>query len=1136
MNQLFADVEFEDECQEIHDHLFLKLELLDRVIRARKLHHNQFFSMNYNYGHVKFLAQLQSQRFAVTKALERIERRVADMAYGKQKWFKWVRQCQDDDEASQEKGQGKVKKEAALFRRPWKETHRRLRELRAKENQKKQDAFLEEIYRKSLQQQGKKEEEDDTDWDPIEDVVEDNRENFVNLIKRFLWMMKVDVDSMDEVDTEVQINAPEVVDTSSVEKVETVARPVTVEDEEPVTEATSQDIPTPKKSKKSKRRRNLSEWINLSGAVIKSVKAKTDAKIEPSREPGEKYMESWEEMYDRLRHGSEYSHDEIVGLMVAGTVENPVIATKTPPLGEDECQKLLSEIAEIKHLLFCRLLLGQATFLRHFVFVLPALTFFDPTIKSLKSPPKGAPKQTTASPMKIYGGLDKGEENFQYFPGADWANWSGNRYRQQMLQLGFIVYFESVEPDAEALTQSQQSGRRGMFRRSHTIFEVRNFMCAHINRNDPASRRLIQYLAMQAHELLVLVRDAVDGTLIVKSPEEERWLIREKSGLGRASKNARNVLNFKEHYDVYMWDLAVGEPFPLLYNAVQRTLFKAHRCCSGVDFYNPAAPIIKTLPRDRDTHLVRDIKPGEAEAGVLSAYDEIHAEGIRFSYRKLDHLRSNVVKNRIPEDLQFPRGLFYTKADALKNEVLFPEGISEDGPFDTIHLGPMRAFEEKLFSMKKFVEGWETDSQYDSSLDGSTDNEDPDDSAYEDISEDDEEDAHELRSRSRKLTAQENDRNIMDSSGDAPEEVKQFLLQTFKDSVSATKKTATKKKSHKEAMKDMDEGYHTFLDKEKSKIFNEVWHRADLEPQAQEHYIEMIHMTKRSFHFNRQGFGYPALPLAINIMKWLDAKTSDDRRDVNEAVAKLLPFFYPQFFESRQGAKFKDSLIFNQVERAKHYPTMRSGVGNQTQPKEFWTEWDRIKKEIKNLDDIPVERDEVTRPIIARFYKAGVIRNRAVDYTSGKAIAAKEAHQKDYDFLIDWRDRISEVTMPAMKQGPYSTPDFRTTARKFASLVPGARFAVLRLWSAPHFYPLMIGYDNHDMTSFQDLTGRNFIWMFLPRDMPNSEWSMHHTARQRTDEFAQFKSRVVVKRNAFLAMGTDEEGLRRLAIGVTYAI
>lgn len=154
------------------------------------------------------------------------------------------------------------------------------------------------------------------------------------------------------------------------------------------------------------------------------------------------------------------------------------------------------------------------------------------------------------------------------------------------------MYFETQCPDAMELTMHQtQGGRRGPSRRSHISFEARNWICAHIKRDDQSSRRLVQYLSMQRHRLLVLVRDAETGNLVIKPPEEERWLMRQKAGLGRAAKNDWNVIksvgpeffevmekyrgwnfSFKEYYDVYVWDLEPGECFPVLYNLVQEVI------------------------------------------------------------------------------------------------------------------------------------------------------------------------------------------------------------------------------------------------------------------------------------------------------------------------------------------------------------------------------------------------------------------------------------------------------------------------------------------------------------------------------------------------------------------------------------
>jgi hypothetical protein len=111
-----------------------------------------------------------------------------------------------------------------------------------------------------------------------------------------------------------------------------------------------------------------------------------------------------------------------------------------------------------------------------------------------------------------------------------------------IIMQGFIPYFYSHDPDAKALTVRHQVGRSSLVRRSHAIFEARNFMCAHIKRDDPISRRLVQYLSMQSHQLVVLVRDAETGKLLIRPPEDQRWLWRQKSGLDRAAKNDWTVL------------------------------------------------------------------------------------------------------------------------------------------------------------------------------------------------------------------------------------------------------------------------------------------------------------------------------------------------------------------------------------------------------------------------------------------------------------------------------------------------------------------------------------------------------------------------------------------------------------------
>jgi hypothetical protein len=67
--------------KEIHEHLFERLKLLERVIRARKLHMSRFFSQDMDYGHTKYLDALMGQKAAVLKALGKLEKRTSEVCW-----------------------------------------------------------------------------------------------------------------------------------------------------------------------------------------------------------------------------------------------------------------------------------------------------------------------------------------------------------------------------------------------------------------------------------------------------------------------------------------------------------------------------------------------------------------------------------------------------------------------------------------------------------------------------------------------------------------------------------------------------------------------------------------------------------------------------------------------------------------------------------------------------------------------------------------------------------------------------------------------------------------------------------------------------------------------------------------------
>lgn len=79
----------------------------------------------------------------------------------------------------------------------------------------------------------------------------------------------------------------------------------------------------------------------------------------------------------------------------------------------------------------------------------------------------------------------------------------------------------------------------------------------------------------------------------------------------------------------------------------------------------------------------------------------------------------------------------------------------------------------------------------------------------------------------------------------------------------------------------------------------------------------------------------------------------------------MMAIFFPwtnDFFESGDGLMLKNHLIVDQLERAKHLPDRRTSTSNKCMPKQFWNEWDRIRKE---AEVFPEDWDKAIRPILA---------------------------------------------------------------------------------------------------------------------------------------------------------------------------
>lgn len=195
----------------------------------------------------------------------------------------------------------------------------------------------------------------------------------------------------------------------------------------------------------------------------------------------------------------------------------------------------------------------------------------------------------------------------------------------------------------------------------------------------------------------------------------------------------------------------------------------------------------------------------------------------------------------------------------------------------------------------------------------------------------------------------------------------------------------------------------------------------------------------------------------------------------------------------------------------------------------------------------------LTRTHRTAVYAAGVIQPAYLQndpqVVPGIATANTEPHRPgELDLFIEFADRyhiLSNLQFPPNYVHPHEWPDLLEAAWEFAKGGPGKtsesggepRFAVLRLWSAPHFYPLMIRHDNRRIASFLDPLGRAWEWKYIPKDGFSSEWSIYNTVRLRLDLLQkQFGDRVVHRGDIILVMGADAADLLRYSVAVTFAI
>lgn len=178
------------------------------------------------------------------------------------------------------------------------------------------------------------------------------------------------------------------------------------------------------------------------------------------------------------------------------------------------------------------------------------------------------------------------------------------------------------------------------------------------------------------------------------------------------------------------------------------------------------------------------------------------------------------------------------------------------------------------------------------------------------------------------------------------------------------------------------------------------------------------------------------------------------------------------------------------------------------------------------------------------MYRIGIIKPAFLENTLqivlGVATAHTEPHRPNkLDLFINYDDRndLTSLEYPSFFVSPNQWPELLPVARSFNKAHPGARFALLRLWSASHFYPLMVGPGSRRSTSFLDSVGRSWEWKFVPKDLPGSEMSLHYTVGRRLELLKkQFAGNVTYRGDLILVRGKDANELLKYCTAVTFAM
>ncbi|KAI1409478.1 hypothetical protein F5Y13DRAFT_169921 [Hypoxylon sp. FL1857] len=140
------------------------------------------------------------------------------------------------------------------------------------------------------------------------------------------------------------------------------------------------------------------------------------------------------------------------------------------------------------------------------------------------------------------------------------------------------------------------------------------------------------------------------------------------------------------------------------------------------------------------------------------------------------------------------------------------------------------------------------------------------------------------------------------------------------------------------------------------------------------------------------------------------------------------------------------------------------------------------------------------------------------------------------NYADQWKVRQNIPNDVGPNHWPILLPLAKAFASKHSDGSNNPRFAILRVWSAPHFYPVGFGKGIRYISSFLDGATRSWVWRCVPKDLPNSGGMMYRTLELhlglRKDRLA-VGERVIHRNEVILVMGLDEIDLLNYVTAVT---